>query len=447
MIKTLKDYYKFSELPVEVRLEGSLVDEKGFFLFGANTSCFGGTTILNTVKKEHLNLVDVGTYSSLTHGHLSLPFVIDEIVNNLRLEKYIENSISREDQSTLNRAFHGIYYFLRPIFPVQVRKHLQRVALGNWQNQKFPHWPVDFSVDNLCEGILKTILRDSGSNKIPFIWFWPKGYSACIMMTHDVETAVGRDACGNLMDIEDQFGFKSSFEIVPEVRYEVPESFLDEIRTRGREICLHGLNHDGQLFASKQIFLERVGRINDYAEKFGAIGFRSPVMYRNVEWFKYFRFKYDMSIPNVGQLDPQRGGCCTVMPFFIGNVLELPLTTIQDYSLYHYLEKDTIDLWKRQASMIIEKSGLISFIIHPDYTLSNKKQEIYSSLLQHLCALRDKKNAWVALPREVYHWWNLRSQMNLVTEYGRTRIIGEGNENARLAHAMLDGNSLKYELE
>ena len=200
--------------------------------------------------------------------------------------------------------------------------------------------PIDFSVDHLFESILKSIMKGGKVNSIPFIWFWPKGYHACIIMTHDVETAAGRDACSNLMDIEDKFGFKSSFEIVPEVRYEVPESFLDEIRTRGCEICLHGLNHDGQLFTSKQIFLQRVNRINDYAEKFGAIGFRSPVMYRNVDWFKYFNFKYDMSLPNAGHLNPQRGGCCTVMPYFIGKILELPLTTIQDYSLYHYLKKD-----------------------------------------------------------------------------------------------------------
>ena len=447
MTKSISDYYKLSTLPVEVGLQSALADEQGFFLFGPDASCFGRTTISNTVRKEHLHLVDISPYSSFSHGQLSLPFSIDEIVNNLRLERYINNSISRDDQTALKKTIYSLYYFLRPVFPVRFRKHLQRVALSDWNDQKFPHWPIDFSVDHLFESILKSIMKGGKVNSIPFIWFWPKGYHACIIMTHDVETAAGRDACSNLMDIEDKFGFKSSFEIVPEVRYEVPESFLDEIRTRGCEICLHGLNHDGQLFTSKQIFLQRVNRINDYAEKFGAIGFRSPVMYRNVDWFKYFNFKYDMSLPNAGHLDPQRGGCCTVMPYFIGKILELPLTTIQDYSLYHYLKKDGIDLWKQQASMILEKNGLISFIIHPDYTLSNKEQLIYSSLLQYLSTLRDEKNAWVALPRDVYSWWNLRSQMKLVTENGRTRIIGEGSDTAVLAHATLDGESLKYELE
>jgi len=45
----------------------------------------------------------------------------------------------------------------------------------------------------------------------------------------------------------------------------------------------------------------------------------------------------NMSVPNVGHLDAQLGGCCTVMPFYIGDILELPLTTTQDYSLFNIL--------------------------------------------------------------------------------------------------------------
>ena len=60
-------------------------------------------------------------------------------------------------------------------------------------------------------------------------------------------------------------------------------------------------------------------------------------MYREQQWFDAFDFSYDMSVPNVAHLEPQRGGCCTVMPYFVGDLLELPLTTVQDYSLFHIL--------------------------------------------------------------------------------------------------------------
>src|SRR2546425_12755629 len=39
------------------------------------------------------------------------------------------------------------------------------------------------------------------------------------------------------------------------------------------------------------------------------------------EWFDALDFSYDMSVPNVAHLDPQRGGCCTVMPYFVGKNL------------------------------------------------------------------------------------------------------------------------------
>ena len=100
------------------------------------------------------------------------------------------------------------------------------------------------------------------------------------------------------------------------------------LRARGFEVNLHDLNHDGRLFADKDAFLRHARRINDYTREFGCDGFRSGAMYREQGWFEAFEFSYDMSVPNAAHLEPQRGGCCTVMPYFVGNILELPLTTI-----------------------------------------------------------------------------------------------------------------------
>ena len=96
------------------------------------------------------------------------------------------------------------------------------------------------------------------------------------------------------------------------------------------------------------------------------------MLYRNTDWFGDLNFAYDMSVPNVGHLDPQPGGCCTVMPYFIGQMLEIPLTTIQDYSLFHILQDYSIDVWKRQIARILDGHGLASFNIHPDYIIEEK---------------------------------------------------------------------------
>ena len=102
------------------------------------------------------------------------------------------------------------------------------------------------------------------------------------------------------------------------------------------------------------------------------MGFRSAILYRNIDWYDALDFSYDMSIPNVAHLDPQRGGCCTVFHSLLARYLELPVTTTQDYSLFHILDDYSTRLWKQQISIIQAKHGLISFVIHPDYIIPEK---------------------------------------------------------------------------
>ena len=113
-------------------------------------------------------------------------------------------------------------------------------------------------------------------------------------------------------------------------------NFLSSIRGRGFEVVVHDLNHDGHLYKTRKQFLERAAKINAYGREYRAKGFRAGVLYRKQLWYDALDFEYDMSVPNVAHLDPQRGGCCTVMPYFLGNLLELPVTTTQDYTFIQY---------------------------------------------------------------------------------------------------------------
>jgi len=151
-------------------------------------------------------------------------------------------------------------------------------------------------------------------------------------------------------------------------------------------------------------------------------------------------------VPNTAHLDPQRGGCCTVMPYFIGKILELPVTTTQDYSLFYILKQYSIDHWKRQISQIMEKHGLASFIVHPDYVVESRTRDTYKSLLTYLADLRSQGKIWVALPREVNQWWRARSQMKLARQGNSWVIKGPDKDKARVAYAFLDGGRLVYEL-
>src|SRR6185312_7954835 len=184
------------------------------------------------------------------------------------------------------------YYIVRPVLPVRVRRRLQRMRLQGWNEIPFPHWPVDRSVDNLMADFMLLSRQTQGVERIPFIWFWPEGASSAALVTHDVETAYGRDLCNSLMDMDDSFGIKGAFEVVPEKRYEVKPAFIDSIWNRGFEVAVHDLNHDGYLYASRDTFLQRVTKINEYRKQFHAEGFRAAVLYRNQEWFDALDFSY-----------------------------------------------------------------------------------------------------------------------------------------------------------
>ncbi|MCX6344471.1 MAG: hypothetical protein NT018_05280 [Armatimonadetes bacterium] len=366
-------------------------------------------------------------------------FDLDQLIEHLLYETYVVKS----NPGMLTKATQLGYYLVRPLMSVSMRKHLQRRALKGWGEISFPHWPVDTTVDELMKQTLTLAIDDA--SEVPFIWFWPEGHKSSLIITHDVETAAGRDFCETLMDIDESYGFKSAFQIVPEQRYEAPESFLNRIREHGHEVNIHGLNHDGRLFSSQELFSIRAEKINEYGRKFGAKGFRSPVLYRNADWMHKLDFEYDMTFPNVGHLDAQRGGCCTVMPYFIGNMVELPLTTIQDYSLFNILGNFSIDLWKEQIAIISANNGLISFNIHPDYLKEKKAMDTYTSLLAYLKDYVAANNVWAALPGEVAGWWRARNNMTL-------KQLGEtpGSDStylsrARRARAFIQENQLILE--
>jgi peptidoglycan/xylan/chitin deacetylase (PgdA/CDA1 family) len=444
--QVLIDHFRCPSTVAEFQLVGELCPDKGFFRFGSGTICYGqsatGFRRQNPADDLYDSLADVGFNGST----VSLPFDPSLVIDDLRLEHYT-NSSHNGSRHLAGTAVRKAYYALRPLLPVAIRKHLQRLYLRGWERKPFPAWPVDRTVEEILEKVLLISMKSHGIDELPFIWFWPEGAPGCVLMTHDVETAFGRDACVDLMNMDDSFGIKAAFQIVPERRYEVPEEFLEAFRERGFEIVVHDLNHDGRLYSERNEFLRRAELINQYGKKFGAAGFRAAVLYRNLDWLQSLDFKYDMSVPNVAHLDPQQGGCCTLFPYFVGDILELPVTTTQDYTLFYILPGSPVTLWETQSQLILEKHGLLSFIIHPDYIMQGKNQQTFKDLLSFLSRLRDEKKVWVALPREIDRWWRARNQMKLVFDSGKWRIEGPEKERARIAYARIENDRLVYEMQ
>ena len=445
-MSALVDYFR---CPPDLALVGTrtgLSSTDGFFKFG---DAIGFGRLAGGLPAAYANdrLIDASGRVQMEDGRPALPFDLAEVATNLREERYRLNGYNFLQKSTTGSAVERLYYQFRPLLGVGVRKHLQKVRLSGWDKIPFPKWPVDRSVDALFESALTLSIKAQARLSIPFIWFWPEGAPACAMMTHDVEGESGVNFCGALMDLDDSYGIKSAFQLIPEGREEQWRRTAARLRARGFEVNLHDLNHDGRLFADKDAFLGHARRINDYTREFGCEGFRSGAMYREQAWYGAFEFAYDMSVPNAAHLEPQRGGCCTIMPYFVGNILELPLTTVQDYSLFHILDDYSTALWKEQIRLIRAHHGLISVIAHPDYLVGQRERDVYVGLLQHLAELRDRDGVWVALPGEINRWWRNRQQMTLVPSADGWRITGPDSHRARVAYATLDGDRLVYKLE
>lgn len=423
--------------------ETELGNKQGYFQFGADTICYGRCPSVRLSRSSSAPLDNAWNEPHAWDSTLCLPFNPDEIVENLLCER----AFALDRLSAVDSVFRALYYQLRHRIPEKLRKQLQLLYMTTNNKTTFPKWPIDWSVEQVLERILAVAMRAQGIKSIPFVWFWPDGCSCALTLTHDVETVSGRDFCEQLMNLDESGGLRSSFQLIPEQRYSIPTELLASMHDRGFEVNVHDLNHDGRLYSNREEYLRRVKVINQYGKAMKAKGFRSGAMYRDVRWYSALEFEYDMSVPNVGRWEAQKGGCCTVMPYFIGAILEIPLTTLQDYVLFELWRDYSTEIWKKQAHLIRGKNGLIHFLIHPDYIIHPRAQSAYKELLEFLRNFRVQENVWCALPGEVNDWWRQRAHMSLVEDgQGSWRIEGDGNARARLAYAELSGDTIVYRI-
>lgn len=438
---TFLDYFRCPDPFAAVEASPNRLTDQGYFAFGGAT-CYGRLGHRRPARQVSASLVDVSADAVMRNGVLELPFDLAEVVTNLREERYCLAPVGWLQALLGSAPARSVYYFLRPLLSVSVRKHLQRLRLSDWESIPFPKWPIDDSVDEIFRTTMALLLKRSGRVEIPFIWFWPEGSAACAMMTHDVESAAGRAFCRDLASLDESYAIRSAFQMIPS--HPLETRLVADLRRRGFEVNLHDLEHDGRLFEDRQRFERRAAEINQFARRFQCRGFRSGAMYREQTWFDALQFSYDMSVPNAAHLEPQRGGCCTVMPYFNRSILELPLTTTQDYSLFHILGEYSVDRWKAQTEALLSKHGLISFIAHPDYLTEPQARAVYVELLEYLARVQSERHLWIALPGQVNDWWRARRQMRLVRSGTSWRIEGPQSDRARIAYARLDGDMIAY---
>jgi predicted glycosyltransferase len=296
----------------------------------------------------------------------------------------------------------NFYYQVKPFIPRSLQIFLrQRIAAAKLKSNK-NIWPIDHYAD------IK-----------PSDWKgWPEKKKFALVFQHDVDTIYGLRNCASLMDLDLQMGFLSSFNFVPEDYSPLP-TLLKNLREAGFEIGVHGLKHDGKLFLDKTAFCKNAPRINYYLKKWGALGFTSPSMLRNLAWMAELDIEHGCSTFDTDPFEPQSEGVGTIFPFFATNqsktktYVELPYTIPQDHTLFVILKNSDIRIWKEKLDWIAEKGGLALLNTHPDYmnfsdtpcAAEEYTIRFYKEFLQYI---KDKYSGqyWNVLPRDLASFWN-----------------------------------------
>jgi len=314
---------------------------------------------------------------------------------------------------------HRIYYGLKPFVPRSIRLGIRRWFATRKRKEVRDIWPIV-----------------PASERRPADWLgWPDGKQFALVLTHDVEGNAGLRKCRELMRLEQDLGFCSSFNFIPEGDYKVPPDLRDELESNGFEVGIHDLNHDGRLFLSRREFSRKAARINRYLRDWNAAGFRSGFMLHKLDWLHELNIQYDASTFDTDPFEPQPEGRHTIFPFWVpatvpqkpeGNssgaihspcstfgrlrtgYVELPYTLPQDFTLFLLLREQTPNIWLQKIDWIAEHGGMALVNVHPDYLcLDGATPESMEYPATHYKALLDYVRKryegvfWNTTPREV----------------------------------------------
>jgi len=339
----------------------------------------------------------------------------------------------------LEERYHGprspsrllsAYYTLKPAIPRSLQLALRRRYARRQVQTEFPRWPIEPILIERREAELRAELDRRSGRPLPEVGAWPDGRRFASILTHDVEGPLGVRNVPRVLDLERRHGFVSSWNFVAEW-YPIPDGLFDHVRRMGGEIGLHAIKHDCKLFESRANFEADLPAIHRYLREWQAVGFRSPATHRNADWMPELGCLYDSSFPDTDPFEPQSGGCCSILPYFLDDLVELPITLVQDHTMWEILRRPGVDLWLEKAEWIRDNHGLVNLDSHPDYLIQQGRLDLYD---QFLGWLTQQEGGWHALPRDVASWWK-----------DRAKLHGDA-EGASVAHAREANGRIVYDI-
>ena len=282
-----------------------------------------------------------------------------------RLRAYLTENDFRMEFSLTRKIY---YRAARPVLPLRMRQWLQRRHGAGIERRADFIWP----------DLVELLQADQPSWTRFVESLYPAGFETAVVLTHDVEDQAGYDFIPKVIDLEQRYGFRGSWNLVP-YKDVLHREITDFIVDSGHEIGIHGYNHDGTDFYSRERFLERAVHINRALDKYGAVGFRAPQVHRDLEWLQDLNIEYDASCFDYDPYQPFPGGTASIWPFRVGKFVELPYTVPQDHVLFYALGLTDISIWKRKTAWIARNRGMVLTLTHPDYLREKDHLGLYEA--------------------------------------------------------------------
>ena len=337
--------------------------------------------------------------SSLDLAHPGLPGALGIAIAGLLLALAFSGWLGPIPASPPPRRW--FYYLIKPHVPWRLRLALRRIVAQRQRRASRQGWPVNPSAARKPEG-----------------WpGWPEGKEFALVLTHDVEGPEGLAKTLELMALERELGFRSSFNFIPEGDYRVPPGIIKELKANGFEVGVHDLRHDGKLYWSWDQFLGHAKAINAHLAAWGAKGFRSGFMLHQLDWLHDLDVTYDASTFDTDPFEPQPDGMNTIFPFWVPGpqgrgYAELPYTIPQDSTLFLVLQESTPAIWKSKLDWVAEHGGMALINVHPDYVrfapgrcgAGEFPAAHYREWLEYIKA-RHGGTYWHVLPETLAEWY------------------------------------------
>jgi glycosyltransferase involved in cell wall biosynthesis len=299
-----------------------------------------------------------------------------------------------------------LYYKFKPYLPWRVRIFIRRLLARKTQRASAAVWPI-------CES----------AGRRPDDWpGWPDGKQFAFVLTHDVESLAGLAKTRQLKQLDQDLGFRSSFNFIPEGEYRASRELREELAADGFEIGVHDLHHDGMLYSGRNEFADKAAHINRYLKEWEVGGFRSGFMHHALDWAHELNINYDASTFDTDPFEPQPDGVHTIFPFWVASpesrgYVELPYTLPQDFTLFVLLKEEGPEIWQRKLAWLAKNGGMALLDAHPDYMdFSGHKAKAseypvawYRDFLQHVKE-RYAGKYWNPLPRELADWYRAARQ-------------------------------------